>query len=245
MKHFINYGESEGRPGSEGCLRENIISCIPHDASVLETGSSESPVVKGKNVKYFSIGQSEAPERGKQKTDHPVTDSMFDAVVSSHTIEHQIDLITYLKKIEKLLVRGGRYYLMIPDKRIGSDHYIPESTIEDVLSACNTTATRHSLSNVMTGRALTTHNDRERHWAGDHADPGYMESIARRLRSAIADFEAGNDAGIDVRAWQFTPSGFRLITESLCSLNLIRLRAERVYNTPRSRAEFMAVLIRL
>ncbi|NHN87099.1 methyltransferase domain-containing protein [Acetobacter conturbans] len=259
IQHFIASGEKEGRAGSPGCLRGNILPYIEKEKSILEIGPFTNPMIKGENVKYFDVLSTPDLVRRAEQIGFPlvnvphidfvsptgdldVVDEVFSCVVSSHNIEHQIDLVTHFKKIEKILAKGGRYYLMIPDKRFCFDHYVPESKIDDVLSAYNTQNRTHTDANVIIHRSLTTHNDTERHWKGDHADPGFVEGMADRIRSAVAEIANSESSYVDVHAWQFTPSGFRLIMDAISSLNLTQLRAERIYNTPRGRNEFVAVL---
>jgi hypothetical protein len=96
---------------------------------------------------------------------------------------------------------------------------------------------------VIEHRALTTHNDPVRHWAGDHGQPHSAAGIAS-IQAAMQEHANANGGYIDVHAWQFTPSTFRLITQQLHDLGLSLLRPTRVFETPRPEMEFCAIMTR-
>lgn len=257
--HWAAYGCREGRLASTGALRQGIVQCLVHENKILEIGPFSAPLVKGPNVMYFDVlDQEELRKRagriGYPKKDVPhidfvspvgdlgVVPECFSAVVSVHCIEHQPDLVRHLQQVSTILDDNGRYYLIIPDKRYCFDHFIPESSIAPVIEAFETTKTRHSIASIIEHRALTTHNDSERHWAGDHADLGYEESITERTDAAIQEYVAANGKYIDVHAWQFTPRSFRSLMKGLFDLSYTEFVVERVYETPRSNIEFTAVL---
>jgi SAM-dependent methyltransferase len=256
--HFIHYGQTEGRVASPLATREGFLKeIINHQqGDILEIGPFCSPVVRGSNVAYLDV--LDANElRARAKTlgidsgscpevidfvgDLGSVDRRFAAVISSHAIEHQTDLVYHLKGVSRLLEHDGRYYLIIPDKRYCFDAMIAASTVADVLQAHKERRTRHTLRSVIEHRVLTTHNDPNLHWQGapvtiDQADHD------RRLKDAIKEFDDAGDAYIDVHAWQFTPDSFRSITSSLFFLDLTDLRPLRVFHTPRNRPEFCAIL---
>jgi hypothetical protein len=158
--------------------------------------------------------------------------------VSSHAIEHQPDLVRHLVNVSNLLSPGGRYFLAVPDRRYTFDHYLKDSNVAEVIEAHLQGRERHTLQSVIEHRALTTHNDPVTHWSGAH---GEEEINSTRVQSAITEFEK-TDGYIDVHAWIFTPSSFRLIISALFSLGLIQLSIERLYPTLRNSNEFYAIL---
>lgn len=162
--------------------------------------------------------------------------------MSSHSIEHQPDLIKHLIDVCDLLEPGGRYFLIVPDKRYCFDHYLPDTTVADIIEAHTERRRTHRIGNVIEHRALTTHNDTARHWQFDHADRDYADNIASRTRQALREFKEADGAYIDVHAWKFTPIVFRQVITQLTELGLINLFTERVYHTPHGRNEFTAVL---
>lgn len=52
-----------------------------------------------------------------------VGDKRFDAVFSSHVIEHTHDIIRHIREIGDVLTEDGRYILCVPDKRFTFDHF--------------------------------------------------------------------------------------------------------------------------
>jgi hypothetical protein len=129
--------------------------------------------------------------------------------------------------------------LFIPDKRYCFDHFIPESTIADILDAQGRKI--HTLRSVIEHRAMVTHNEPARHWMADHGAPA-MAVNAATIKLAHDEFEAARGTYIDVHAWQFTPMSFEANMGLLNSLGLIELRVDRLYPTMRWHNEFSAVL---
>jgi SAM-dependent methyltransferase len=254
--HYESYGRIEGRIAAEMALRENVISLLSRDISLLEIGPFCQPVFRGPLVKYMDILDAEglrrrASEIGIETKDCPeeihfvgtldgAAGSRFDVVFSSHNIEHQPDFLKHLNDVEQTLAEGGWLVLLVPDKRYCFDHFLPETTIPEILEAFMEKRTRHSARHVIEHIALTCHNDVGRHWQGDHGprpDPcGDLVPLAMKHEQA-----AGEDY-VDVHAGKFTPQSFRQIVEALSVHRLTRFVPERVYDTPLCRNEFVAVL---
>ncbi len=132
-------------------VKANFIKTIPNNISILEIGPFYSPMCRGANIKYFDIIDQKAlqsraltlnPNINIDKVpyidyvdstgDLSIIQETFDGVVSSHVIEHQLDFIDHLQKVTKLLNKGGKYYMIIPDKRYCFDHFNKESNIADI-----------------------------------------------------------------------------------------------------------------
>lgn len=257
--HFLVHGRDEGRVSSPAALREKFVPLIPADLPTLEIGPFCNPMVTGVNVSYFDVLNGEAlRQRAEQLNqtivrvpeidyvsdngDLGIVDRCFDVVASSHCIEHQPDLIHHLKQVERILNRSGRYFLILPDRRYCFDHSLPDSNLGQVLQAWHSSLRVHSLESLVKSRALTTHNVTSRHWANDHFDEGWGNTISTNSAEAIQEYINSGGSYIDVHAWQFTPDTFRLITKVLYDMCLIGLSVERVYHTPWGRNEFTAVL---
>ena len=258
--HFRQYGIAEGRQGSPLAVRENLLAALKRRRSILEIGPFCSPVVRGRNVAYFDVldaaelraragrigvdpkGVPERVDFVSPTGDLSVVDRRFEAVVSSHCIEHQPDLVRHLQQVAAVLEPGGHYFLMVPNKLYCFDHFIAPSTLAGVVAAHVEGRQMHRLESVIEHRALTTHNTPSRHWAGDHADPGYRDSIPGRTRAAVEEHAAAAGGYVDVHAWQFTPESFRALTGTLHVGGWSPLRPLRVYETPHGRNEFTAIL---
>ena len=130
--------------------------------------------------------------------------------------------------------------MMIPDKRFCFDHFIPESSIADVLDARGRSV--HSLRSVIEHLTMTTHNDALSYWRGD-AGPAPDPMV--RLPEALEKFAEAGGNYLDVHAWQFTPRSFASLISILQRLGISTLRPDKVYATPLGRHEFAAVLRKL
>lgn len=224
---------------------------------VLEIGPFTSPNVRGENVRYFDVLDKDALIARAKKHDYPhdapvemdyvspvgdlsiVPDNSFDVVLSSHCIEHQPDLIAHLKHVGRILRSGGRYLIVVPDKRYCFDHFVPESSLTDILAARGDTL--HSLKSFINFSTKMTHNDPERHWRGDHGLPETLNDPIAEARAAEL-FASKCGEYIDIHAWQFTPDTFWEIVGCLDRDKFISLAVENIYQTAPNTFEFSAAL---
>lgn len=256
MRHYDEHGRSEGRVGTPAATRGGFTRLISGFTPALEIGPFNKPVLKGEGVAYFDVVDREALVRragdiGESGENVPhidfvsgegdlrIIDRKFKLIFSSHSIEHQTDLVSHLEIIKDMLSEGGIYALIVPDCRYCFDHFLRPSTIADALQANVEKRKLHPLKSVIEHHALTTHNNSQRHWQGDH---GTSEVSAERVGSAIAEWEARPDQYIDVHSWQFTPQTFRVLIEQLRVVGKIGLQPYRVYDTPYGSNEFCALL---
>ncbi len=255
IAHYRAHGRDKGVVASPLALRENLLLFIEDDISLLEIGPFNRPLKRGPKVEYLDVldadqlrvraGETGADPVGVPDPIHHVgdldsVDRTYDAVLSSHAIEHQPDLVHHLQQVERVLNPGGCYFLIIPDKRYCLDHFIAESTIADVLHAHRERRRTHVLKSVIEHRALTVHNDAARHWRGDHGNPERNQTA--RVRAAIEEHDAAAGSYVDVHAWYFTPPSLRLILTHLSALGLIGLETAGIYHPARDRNEFCAIL---
>jgi len=267
LQHYLDHGKGEGRICSIVDSRHAFIKFSESCSSVLEIGPFFNPALSksNTNVKYLDFcSTTELEERakdipgadlkaiptidyvwgGERYTD--LISERFDAVFSSHNIEHQPSLVHHLNEVSSVLKRGGRYFLAIPDKRYCFDHYMPETNLAEILNAYLEKRDRHSARSVLLHRFYTVHNDPVRHWQGDHdEDPFEFYRTSANMPSGIEPSldEIRNSNGyIDTHAWFFTPDSFRSICVQLKKLGLIQGAVERVYNTVKNSNEFYAVL---
>jgi SAM-dependent methyltransferase len=174
--------------------------------------------------------------------DLAVIDADFALVASSHSVEHQPDLIRHLRQVERLLRPGGAYNLIVPDKRYSFDHYLPVSTLDDVLAAHREGRQVHTPEAVRAHRLDTTHNNALAHWLGWH---GRKRGGAAAHTATQKEMEqARNGEYVDVHAWTFTPASFRAIVHALHRDGLIGLVPETVHATGFATLEFYAILRR-
>ena len=255
--HYASCGIRDGRQGSPAANRSEFVKLAGEHASVLEIGPFANPALRGANVSYFDVLNTQdlrrrAAAHGVDPKDCPaidyvspvgdlsVIDRTFAAVFSSHVIEHQPDLVMHLQNVAKLLEADAHYFLAVPDKRFCFDHFITESAIAGVIDAHARELRRHDVRSVVEHLAMTTHNDALRHWHGDHGEPNYKNN-GELFRAAVG-LALYDPAYVDSHAWQFTPESFREIVTLLHELRLSPFSVERLYPTTFGSNEFYAVL---
>lgn len=256
--HYRDHGLAEGRSASIVAGRPDFVRLLEGIPSILEIGPLANPMLRGSNVKYFDVLPTDALKRKaaahgldadqcpsidfvSETGDLSVVTERFDAVISSHVVEHQPDLLQHLAGIAKLLKSGGRYYLAVPDKRYCFDHFIAESTIAGVLDAHIRHRRIHDPADVIAHLALTTHNEPVRHWNHDHGECAHR-SGPECLVEAVAMCERNPGVYIDTHAWQFTPTTFQEILQLLAHMRLCPFSVKHVYPTVRNSNEFYVVL---
>ena len=257
IAHYRTHGREKGVVASPLALRENLLAFIDDDVSVLEIGPFFRPLKRGPNVEYLDVLTAEQlreratklgidPNRCPPHIHHvggiEQVERTYDAVLSAHVIEHQPDLVTHLQQVERLLKPGGGYFLIIPDKRYCFDHFIPESSLAGVIQAYDERRTTHTLASMIEHFVLTTHNDPERHWRGDHGRE--IRDRRERLEFAYAEYARRHERYIDVHSWYFTPPVFRAIVATLKDVGLIGLEIAGLYHPAYGRNEFCAILKR-
>lgn len=238
--------------------RADFLKSIPEDLNILEIGPFFNPTFKGPNVKFFDVWNRQDLEKKAKKLDSSfkvenipdidyvspdadltIIDEKFDAVFSSHVIEHQFDLIDHLQKVSQLVVDGGKYYLVVPDKRYCFDHFQQLSTIADVIDAHIDKRKRHKLKSIIENHFFTTHNDPKAHWKGKH---GKIAGKASSIKDAIAEYRGSEY--VDSHAQFFTPGSFLEIMSLLYEMEFIPFKVERHHETAVNSLEFYCVLVK-
>ncbi len=263
--HYETYGRHEGRPCSAVDSRAAFLALIADRGALLEICPRRRPSLDStertvRTLDAFSTeelyrlsserdaGPADIPEidfvcRGQPYRD--LTKERFDAVLAVRSLERQTCLITHLTDVASLLRPGGRVFLVLGDRRFSSYHYLPDTTLPDLLDAFATSQSGRSARRVMADRLWRTHDDADAHWAGRHGhdprqqapDPRLVQEIAALLRTIRT---AGHPP--DIAAWHFTPDSFRYLIETLAAIGLSPFRVERLYPTRRPNGEFYAVL---
>jgi hypothetical protein len=262
--HYQAYGRAEGRPCSVVDGRAAFLALIP-EGPLLEIGPYCRPCFApgSRPVRMLDAFTTHelrdmAAREGLDPGGVPDIDFVwqgqpyrelirerFDAVVASHSLERQPCLITHLTDVASVLRLGGHFFLVLEDRRYSGAHYLPNSTLADILEPFATRGIRHAPRNVFAERLFRTHDNAAAHWGGHHgpdaseriADAQLMENVAQAMRKLRA-----SPGYIDVPAWRFTPDSFRYLIDVLASIGLSPFRAERIYPTVRPKSEFYAVL---
>jgi SAM-dependent methyltransferase len=259
LAHYETTGRDFGVPGNRLTDRGEFASLVTAANSVLEIGPFAAPLLRGTPVRYCdvldtaqlreraaSLGMDPAlvPEVHYRMGDGLLDDvpDRFEAILGSHSIEHQPDLVGHLQQVERRLLPGGRYFLLVPDHRYTFDRQIPASTIAEVLQAHEEGRRVHTLRSVIEHRALTVHNDPVAHWESPLPAARPTPPDAEAVTRAVEEFHDADGGYIDVHAWYFTPDSFAGIVGVLHRMGLIGLEIDRLYPPRRFTPEFWAIL---
>ena len=245
--HYFNFGYFEGRPSSEIALKQNFVNLLNVEVdkkSILEISPFTNPLILGKNVKYAEIlSKDKLIKRATElkleinkipNIDYIISSSSlesitekFNIIFSSHTIEHQPDLITHLNEVSSKLLDGGVYALIVPNAKYCFDASLPLSKISDIINAFFDKRKIHTVGSVIEHRALTTHNDPYRHWS-EKKSILYNPIKVDKISSALEEFKNSSNQYIDVHAFQFDPLSFSDILNTLIKLKLINFSTVEV-----------------
>ena len=217
--------------------RDEFLSILKNYNSMLEIGCFDKPSLekfRKKNViiSYADwLSKEQLKERaskidGRNKNDVPEIKYVlakgyeqikfnYEAVVSHHCIEHQPDLVMHFNEIYKIINNKGTYFASIPNKNECFDHFIPESSILDVVLAFLEKRTKPSLKSVLEHRAFISHNWLKEENPFKSLNPNRMHFYKQHFD------EFNNSDYVDVHCWQFTPESFHLIMNQLDILGLI------------------------
>jgi len=261
--HYERYGKEEGRRAHTLANRNEFAQLLSAERA-LEIGPFTRPLLSGPKVSYADIYSTEqlqemAPGIGLDATGVPIIqwvvspgdlgaiDEKFDAVLTSHVIEHQPNLVGHLSQVSGLLNEGGRYLVLAPDYRYCFDHFMKPSTISEVLDAHVRKLAMHDPRSLIASRLLLAHNDAVRHWGGDHGDvninPAFPDrDRTTRLKLAVNQAVDTPETLVNEHAWFFTADTFAEIMSDLLALELMDLEVERLYPSMRNTIEFWAIL---
>lgn len=230
------------------------------DLKFLELGPYMSPILTKPEADYFDVVDTQSLiNRSKiEGTPHYLVAEVdfvgpeaseryipnkYSLVVSSHVIEHQIDLLLHLQQVSNLLVPGGLYLAMIPDLRYCFDRFQYPSTIVDVLVAHNHEQSNHSLKSFLEDRLLTTHNITMDHWRDISGESKIERLDAKAINVYIEEYFKTNGY-LDVHGWKFTPTSFKSIIVTLERLELINLELMHIAATFPGNNEFWVIFER-
>jgi hypothetical protein len=147
----------------------------------------------------------------------------FDWIIASHVIEHTPDLIGFLAQCESILSIGGALALVVPDKRYCFDRFRPLASLAQIVDASIERRTRHSPGVAVDYYMNVVRRSGIIAWHPDHRGPcTQMHVSSDALRGMKVLQEPGTY--LDLHAWCFTPSWFRVIMHDLHTLGFTSLR---------------------
>lgn len=242
---------------------DNLLYFVDTAGKGLEVGPSFSPIApKSRGYQIEIVDHATADElRAKyhdrgvdldaiEEVDHvwrggPLSELLgdqprYDYIIASHLVEHIPDLVGFLADCERLLRPHGVLSLAIPDFRACFDILRGPSTSGDLLQAHQERRSRHPVGTVFDHFATTVSLNGQPSWPlkseGTLKFAHGYEDAQRMLERARSSSDY-----IDVHAWRFTPSSFRLLMHDLRALNLLSLREIGGFLTT-DNAEFLVSL---
>ena len=220
-------------PKSAGYAVETLDHASQADLVRKYTGAAGVDVSRIEPVDYVSSGASVFAAIGEP--------ARYDFIVASHVIEHTTSMLGFLQDCEKLLKPDGVLVLAVPDKRFSFDVLRPVSSTGDVLQAHLEGRQRHKPGTVFDEIAYNVLRGGVLAWpAENHGELAFFRPLADA--KAIFEHVCRSDDFIDIHAWQFTPSSFRLIVNDVNEIGLLGLRELSFHDAWGS--EFMVSLSR-
>lgn len=247
-EHWRGGGSREGRNAAsiESC--NELLNCLQPAHNILEIGPFDNPSVEflreyGVSVDYADYFDStdlvarassiegRNPESVPfiryvlSKGGYEQIAEKYDAIVSSHCVEHQPDLITHFLHIGRLLKPHGIYVCSMPNRRRCFDRHLAPTQLVNVLTAYFEKRQKPSLESVLEHRCFTVSN-----WHDD-PDPADVlpSNLKERLAQACREFES--NSYVDVHCWKFTGDSIRRILQRLVKLNFLPAATKiRTYN---------------
>jgi SAM-dependent methyltransferase len=152
----------------------------------------------------------------------------YDWVIASHVIEHVPDLVGFLADCDAILREDGMLSLAVPDKRYCFDRMRPHTGLQAVVDAHREGRTNHTPGRVaeyflnvvaLRGRVAWAPVDAEDAAVSDFAFVHGGEDARNGMRAVEND-----NTYLDIHAWCFTPSSFRLLIEDLHALGMVAMR---------------------
>ncbi|MDB2437844.1 hypothetical protein N9W89_03955 [Hellea sp.] len=258
--HYSLHGYWEGRAGSKYCSRAELIKIVPEKA--LELGPFNSPLIGGDDVKYFDVlSKTKLIKRAEdigisideiphidyvsKHGDLGIVEEKFDAVISSHNIEHQTDLISHFRSVAEILNDTGKYFLIVPHSKFCFDAALGNTKVSDIFNAFYEKRKLHTVGSVIEHIALTVHNDPQKHWeaAQREEDRTKVRKLnSKKISSALHTYDAHGKTYIDVHAWQFTPISFSNILNCLIEMGIVPFSKVRVFGQVLGSNEFTAII---
>ena len=243
LEHYRDHGMNENRSATSIATREDFLSLLSSKNSLLEIGAFDTPTLNflytsnaSKVIHYadwFSRDElieratviknaggdrnpSEVPEiKWILSQGYSQINCAYDAVVSHHCLEHQPDLIRHFLDVRSILADGGWYFVSLPDKNFCFDHFIPETTIVDLLDAYYSKRKSPQFKSILEHHVFTSHT----YFDGINPYDSYDPGMKKRFEDAFSDYSSSNY--VDVHCWQFTPTLFKKIVSQLAALGMI------------------------
>jgi SAM-dependent methyltransferase len=210
----IGAGYNPLLPKADG-WRVETLDHAPREVLVAKYAGADVDTSRIEPVDHVSAGGSVFDAVGEE--------GRFGWIVASHVIEHTPDMVRFLLDCQRLLQPDGVLALAVPDKRMSFDALRPLTSTGDVLQAHLEGRTRHTPGRVFDEVAYNVLRGGALAWdAGNAAPLAFFRPLADA--QAMLAHVRDSAAYIDIHAWQFTPSSFRLVAADLHGIGVLALR---------------------
>ena len=144
-----------------------------------------------------------------------------DLIIASHVLEHIPNLVGLLQSASQLVRLGGSLSVALPDRRYCFDCFRPWTTTGALLEAHQRNLTRHSLKTAFDHMAYSATVDGQLAWGPRPVgEPLLMDPFEAAASTANSPVIHLGGPYQDYHAWQFTPSGFRLVMLELAAMGI-------------------------
>jgi SAM-dependent methyltransferase len=198
-----------------------IVDCEPRE-KLLEKFRAYKSSHSIEEVDHLWSGQTYAELTGK--TNH------YDWIVACHVIEHTPDLIAFLKDCETVLNERGVLALVVPDKRYCFDHFRPLTGLARIVDSHANQNRIHSEGTAAEYFMQVVSRGKQNDWPGFSLGQFAFIHTPQEAIHAIRAIREERQF-LDLHAWCFVPSSFRLLMHDLYLLGYTRLQELAFYQT--------------
>lgn len=163
----------------------------------------------------------------------------YDWIIASHVVEHLPNLVQFFICCEKLLRDSGHLILAVPDCRRCFDFHRPISGLASLIDAYHEERKIHSAGTAAEYFLNVVSRGGKIAWDMFEKGPIHLLHTVENAKTAMHSVRK-DGVYLDVHAWKFVPSSFRLILSDLHALGLIKLTEAYFLATPSH--EFFCVL---
>lgn len=194
---------------------------------------SQSDLVKKFGIHDIDVNQIEEVDfvwNGESYAELTQKPKGYDWVVASHVIEHTPDLIGFLVNCDTILKDDGVISLAVPDKRYCFDYFRPLSGLGQIIDAHLQKRTIHTIGSIAEYFSTVVSKGGVAAWHTNHKGE-YKFTHSRAEMEETIQLVAQHQTYVDVHAWCFTPSSFRLIIQDLYDLGYSPFQEVAFYET--------------
>lgn len=185
---------------------------------------------RGHNVNLDAIEEVDFIWAGGSLKDVVGVRSKYDWIIASHVVEHLPDLIGFVEDCQSLLKPGGILALAIPDKRFCFDYLRWPSSTGDLLQAHLGSRTKHTAGQIFDSFSKAAKLDETISW--ERGRTGEIKFLhGETFGAQMLDQYRSNGDYVDIHAWVFTPSSFRLIFHELNLMGMLSINEKAFLET--------------